>query len=203
MSGECDIPEYRQLHVSNEVPGNFRRTKSVRASLRMLSSRLKPITNKNNVQIESDSEKEIFFEGFGKNQSESMDNIWHNERLQRDKRSTKLFSGFSKGNLPEFKPNLHDIPDNVAPKAAALLQISQGNTQTDNKTKMYKPFSIDRNLSNSMLNAKYSKDFKNSTVEIGISEGKNRTATIRRSPYWIINSKRFHTIHLQYTHIKY
>lgn len=147
---------YRRLPDSTPSP-ILRRTKSVRASFRMLGSRWKSSTNGGNSKIDSttgpskkyattskDAVSERFGKDFNRNVKQPMTDT--NDRLPSSmisppllpstmtsspslpqsippvKTKTKFFHAFAKENINE-RHIQYEIPKNVAPKAAALLQI--------------------------------------------------------------------------------
>lgn len=145
---DADAPTYRRLSGSGISP-TFRRTKSVRASLRMLGARWKPAAHKNDVLIRKDSHiKDIVMERFGKELNDTLKNrmqnhINNNNNTRTDNKmnesslkssTAKWFYSFgSKENVPAKSQSkfYNDIPANVAPKAAALLQIPIANAKRD------------------------------------------------------------------------
>lgn len=184
---EVDAPTYRRLSGSNASPG-FRRTKSVRASFRMLGARWKPVQHKNDILIKKDRTEDIVLERFGKELNDSLKNRMQSESFLKSS-TTKLFNSFaSKENVPAKSQSqfYDDIPVNVAPKAAALLQIPMHKHARD---KVDKSFHIDRKASELIANAQQFNDFRMSTNNGGndITE-KNRLATVRRAPYWTGNA---------------
>lgn len=180
MASNCD-PAYRRLSGS---PPAFRRTKSVRASFRALGARWKPMHNKAEVLIKSDRKKDIVMERFGKELNESL-----KSRTQQSesflKGTSKIFGSFAKENVPSTA-KFYDLPDNVAPKAAALLQIPLQHVRNDNNKQIRESFHIDHNVGNLIVNSQQFNDLKKSSADIGHAE-KCRTATVRRAPYWTNN----------------
>lgn len=173
---------YRRLSGSSVAPG-LRRTKSVRASFRMLGSRWKPTQNKNDVIVKADRKKDIVFERFGKELNEDLKNRVHNDTSLK----TKIFNGFSKENVASKTICYGEVPKNVAPKAAALLQIPLPNAPIGTNKKLNESFRISRKMGNMIVNSQQFNDFRKSTTENGNDET-GRTATIRRSPYWTHNA---------------
>lgn len=149
---------YRRLSDSTPSP-ILRRSKSVRASFRMLGSRWKSsnssssngsantkITNASGAvqqQKQTSTSKDIVSERFGKdfNRNVKQPMTHSSDRFQlmvpstsysssppmpqsnpSIKSKTKFFHAFAKENVSE-RHNRYEIPKNVAPKAAALLQI--------------------------------------------------------------------------------
>lgn len=148
---------YRRLPDSTPSP-NLRRSKSVRASFRMLGSRWKSASNAGTSKIDStagptqkhcvtakDAVSERFGKDFNRNVKQPMTDP--GDRLQSMvppsmttaatmpssasslpqtilavKTKTKFFHAFAKENVNERHIH-YEIPKNVAPKAAALLQI--------------------------------------------------------------------------------
>lgn len=198
MANDCEPPTYRRLSGS---PPAFRRTKSVRASFRALGARWKPIQNKAEILIKNDRKKDIVMERFGKELNDSFKNRIQSESFL--KASSKLFSSFAKENVPS-KSQFYDLPDNIAPKAAALLQIPLKHVQTVNTVntvnnkQIHESFQIDHNVGNLIVNSQQFNDLKKSSADIGHEE-KCRTATVRRAPYWT-NSQNYSKISLYTTY---
>lgn len=154
-------PSHRRLPDSSATPSPvLRRTKSVRASFRMLGSRWKSngsstsstnasskmendngnnrTTNgtTNNKYLSRDTVSERFGKDFNRNLKKSINDMV--ERLPTSsattsilpqsilpavKNKTKFFHAFAKENVNERHIVRYEIPKNIAPKAAALLQI--------------------------------------------------------------------------------
>lgn len=224
MSNEVDQMAYRRLPGTNVSPG-LRRTKSVRASFRMLGSRWKPNHNKNEVLIKKDrTNKDLVFERFGKE--------FNVTRAPGDsflKGTSKFFHGLTtstatKENIPMKSEFCGAIPDNVAPKAAALLQIPAANVPTRiNKKVVGESLCIDRKMGELITNSEQFNDFRKTESDAACNRSsscsssrrssssssgsssknsddttanisgssriveRNRTATIRRAPYWTNN----------------
>lgn len=223
MSNEVDQMAYRRLSGTNVSPG-LRRTKSVRASFRMLGSRWKPTHNKNEVLIKKDrTKKDLVFERFGKEF-----NVPRAPGESFLKGTSKFFHGLTtstaaKENIPTKSELCHAIPDNVAPKAAALLQIPAANiTAGLNRKIVGKSFCIDRKMGELITNSEQFNDFRKAESDAACNRScsssssrrsscssdnssknsdettanisgsgriveRNRTATIRRAPYWTNN----------------
>lgn len=190
MNIDVDAPTYRRLSGSNAAPA-LRRTKSVRASFRMLGARWKPVSHKNDVLIKKDRAKDIVLERFGKELNDSLKNRMQNDSFLKSS-TAKLFNSFAtKENVPSKSIFYDDVPVNVAPKAAALLQIPLMNQQRDqvNNKKIDSSFSIDRRAGDLIANPRQFNDLQKCTVMDGdAGVGKNRLATVRRAPYWTSNA---------------
>lgn len=187
MNVEVDPTAYRRLSGSNASPG-FRRTKSVRASFRMLGARWKPVSQKNDVLIKKDRTKDIVLERFGKELNDSLKNRMQNESFLKSS-TAKLFNSFAtKENIPAKSQFYDNIPMNVAPKAAALLQIPLMNQEHDrvNNKKLDRSFRIDPQAGDLIANTQQFNDFRKCAMDEGNGE-KARLATVRRAPYWTSN----------------
>lgn len=150
---------YRRLPDSTPSP-NLRRSKSVRASFRMLGSRWKSASNGGTSKIDSatgplqkhggtvkDAVSERFGKDFNRNVKQPMTEPADRyqsmvpssmattattattatssslpQTILAVKTKTKFFHAFAKENVNE-RHHQYEIPKNVAPKAAALLQI--------------------------------------------------------------------------------
>lgn len=195
----------------------FRRNKLVRASFKMLGSRWKPSSmscnggdKKNNSQTkkeptpETDSISDRFGKEYNLNVEKSVNDVPPAKALQPPltqpiKNKTNFFYAFAtKENVDTTKITAtqfpSDIPVNVAPKAAALLQIPICSTQ--NFKLIEKPMRMNPTVCNMIANSKQFKMLKTLTqsndndvdnshsTETAYTEYDPFTpTTIRRTPY--------------------
>lgn len=240
MNNENDN-SYRRLPDSTPSP-NLRRSKSVRASFRMLGSRWKSASSNGNsnskidsttgpLQKPSHATKDVLSERFGKdfNRNVKQPMTDPSDRLQSMmppaststmttssaslpqsilpiKTKTKFFHAFAKENVSE-RHIKYEIPKNVAPKAAALLQIpvvqQQRNSSQYSQYHQYRhqhelkkkhdlikmdgKFNVhlDRNSCDLIANSNQFALLKSlDDGDIQNSQDMFKAATIRRTPYW-------------------
>lgn len=196
----------------------FRRNKLIRASFKMLGSRWKPSSMSSNGGDKNDNSptkkeptsktdfiSDRFGEEFNRNAKKSVNDVPPVKALQPPltqsiKNKTNFFYAFAmKENANTTKMTAtqfpSDVPVNVAPKAAALLQIPICSTQ--NFKLIEKPMRMDPSVCNMIANSKQFKMLKTLTQsndnDVDNSHSTETTsteydpftpATIRRTPYW-------------------
>lgn len=186
MSNDVDQTQYRRLSGSNVSPG-LRRSKSVRASFRILGARWKPTHNKNEVLIKKDrTNKDVVLERFGKELNETRS---HAESFLKG--TTKFFYGLksttaTKENVPLKSEFYAALPANVAPKAAALLQIPMPITGSGIEKKLVdKGFRIDCKMGELITNSEQFDDFRKTGNDGGCnrsySSGKSNSSCSSKS----------------------
>lgn len=163
----CENEKYihRRLSGSNS---ELRRTRSVRASFRLLGSRWKPLTNRNDGKdLIKSSNKDLLDT---KKQSEKVKNQFNENG--KVKTNHKYFRAFSKENVAVINdmPGAVLLPTNTA---SAILKIPAGIEEDFN-----------RNTSDFLLSADNLRVLKRSLSMKSVPPAGQRTATIRRGSVW-------------------
>lgn len=184
MDSDSGKISYRRLSGSN--PG-LRRSRSVRASFRLLGTRWKPPLKKSDQSPPTESSDFVFEQ---QKQQQQHQHIEHSENL---KNNFKRF--FHKENQlpPKQITHITDMPQNVAPKAAAILEIPVNCDQFNRSTSAFllssEHFKIlkrsislkDEDCGTRMLESKLCLPPVTTKQPPPIPP---RTATIRRSSVW-------------------
>lgn len=189
---------YRRMSDTTPSPV-LRRSKSVRASFRMLGSRWKPSSNNankfDNTPLKKEKKTDFISDRFGREFNQNVKKAMTEtvEAPPPIKNKSKFFHAFAKENF-SVKSFNNDIPTNVAPKAAALLQIPlnrEVTTATRERTyNFHNTLNLDRNACDLIANSKQFKLLKSLTQnDNNIDQDKElfKPATIRRAPYWTNN----------------
>lgn len=174
---------FRRLSGSNQQAQPFRRTRSVRASLRLIGARWKPPAKQEPPYKFSTPSKDIIaqFERLNNNEQHS-EVIVKSEQEAGDgnlkiRNNLKLLQAFAKENV-----RTDSVPLNVAPKAAAILQIPTAVASQSSRLVNGKE------VNHLIFNGGMIPVLKRSTSLKDEEQTLPKTATIRRGSVWANSS---------------
>lgn len=196
-----DTEQFICKRLSGTTPSTtntLRRSKSIRASFKILGSRWTQSSsnrknnesnkNKNILKQRNDWKKDITSKYFAREGNEIFTDEPRETSAIAKRTSIKYKNSFFHSQTKEIiRENkiIYDIPKNVAPKAAALLEIplpSYNDKQISNELKVPN-FTFVKNTNEFPVNAKQTNLLVTLTTEDPINQKTFKTATIRRVPH--------------------